>query len=78
MTALEHLQLKTGAAGCPLGYDFKKYGCLASNTWAKLLWEKVQDMNIEVKLDYKDIEPPRGRRDKCLMEIFGKDPGAKE
>ena len=58
--ALEHLQLEIGVAGCPLGYDFKKYGCLASNAWAKLLWEKVQDMNIEVKLDYKGVEPPKG------------------
>ena len=35
--------------------------------------EKVQDMNVEVKLEYKDMESPRGRWDTaCLIERFAK------
>ena len=39
IAALEHLQLEIGVEGCPLCYSFQKYGCLATNTWAKSLWE---------------------------------------
>ena len=35
-------------------------------------------MNVEVELDYKEMVPRRGRRDKCLMEIFAKAPGVKD
>ena len=51
MGALEHMQLKIGVKGCPLGYRFQKYCCLATNTWAKFLWEKTQAFKIDVALD---------------------------
>lgn len=57
-TALQHLQIDTGVLGCPLEYDFKTYSCLATNTWANSLWEKVCVMGIEAKLDYKALKPP--------------------
>ena len=44
--AMKHLQLEIGVEGCPLGYSFQKYGCLAANTWAKSLWEKVQALRL--------------------------------
>ena len=37
--AIEHLQVEIGVTGCPLTYDYKKYSCLATNTWTKSLWE---------------------------------------
>ena len=50
MAALEHMQLEIRVEGCPLGYSFKKYGCLATNTWAMSLWEKTQAFKIDVTL----------------------------
>ena len=47
--AMEHLQLKIGMERCPLDYRFKKYGSLATNTWEKSLWEKVQAYKIKYR-----------------------------
>ena len=71
--AMEHLQLEIGVEGCPLSYNFQKYGCLATNIWAKSLWEKVQAYKIEISLDYKGLHQPRGQQDRCLMEILVED-----
>ena len=73
MAALEHMQLEIGVEGCPLGYSFQKYGCLATNTWAKSLWEKTQALKINVALDYKGLNRPRGQQDRCLMEVLIED-----
>ena len=64
--ALEHLQLEIGVEGCPLNYSFDKYGRLATNTWAKSLWEKVKAMMLEIPLDYEGLRRPRGQWDRCL------------
>ena len=48
--AMEHLQLEIGVEGCPLGYSFQNYDCLATNTWAKSLWEQVQ---VYLRLKYR-------------------------
>ena len=60
MAALEHMQLKKGVEGCPLGYSFQKYDCLEINTWAKSLWEKTQALKINAMLDYRGLHSPRG------------------
>ena len=73
MAALEHLQLEIEVEGCPLGYSFQKYDCLATNTWAKSLQEKTQAFKIDVTLDYKDLHRPRGQHNRCLMEILVED-----
>ena len=49
--AIEHLQVKVGCTGCPLNLKYQKFGHLASDTWAKLLWEKIHTYKIEVLLD---------------------------
>ena len=73
MVALEHMQLRIGVESCPLGYSFQKYGCLATNTWAKPLWEKTQAFKINATLDYRGLHRPRGQQDNCLMEILVED-----
>ena len=73
MAALEHLQLKIGVEGCPLGYSFQKYGCLATDTWAKSLWEKTQAFKIDVTLDCRGLNRPRGQQDRCVMEVLVED-----
>ena len=66
--AIEHLQVEVGCTGCPLNLDYQKFGHLATDTWAKSLWEKIRTYEIEVSLDYKKLKQPRGAADKCLME----------
>ena len=76
--ALEHLQLKIGVEGYLLNYKFDKYGCLATNTWSRLLWEKVQMMKLEIKLHYVVLSRRRGQQDRYLMEMFAEDLGVRE
>ena len=68
--AIEHLQVEVGCTGCPLNLDYQKFGHLATDTWAKSLWEKIHTNKIEVSLDYKKLKQPRGAADKCLMETW--------
>ena len=39
---LEDLQIELGVSKCPLLYDYKIWGDLATNTWIKALWESIQ------------------------------------
>ncbi|KAL7536731.1 hypothetical protein ACHAXR_007365 [Thalassiosira sp. AJA248-18] len=66
--SLEELQLELGVQGCPLTYDYEIWGHLAEYSWIKALWEKVYRLDIDLRLDYKDLEPPRAM-DRCLMEL---------
>ena len=68
--AIEHLQVEIRVTGCPLSYDYKKYSCLATDTWTKLLWENISAYGIEVKLKYSKMKQPRGSQDKCIMEMI--------
>ena len=68
--AIEHIQVEVGCTGCPLNLDYQKFRYLASNTWAKSLWEKMHTYKIEVSLDYEELKQPRGTGDKCLMETW--------
>ena len=68
--AIEHLQVKIGVTGCPLSYNYKKYSCLATNTWTRSLWEMSSAYGIEVKLKYSKMKQPRGSQDKCIMEMI--------
>ena len=70
LAAIEHLQVEIGVTGCPLLYDYKKYSCLATNTWTKSLWEKISAYGIEVKLKYPQMKQPRWSQDKCIMEMI--------
>ena len=73
--AIEHLQVEIGVTGCPLSYDYKKYSCLATDTWTKLLCENISAYGIEVKLKYPKMKQPRGSQDKCIMEMIVEGPG---
>ena len=67
---IEHLQVEIGVTGYPLSYDYKKYSCLAADTWTKLLWGKISAYGIEVKLKYSKMKQPRGSQDKCITEMI--------
>ena len=51
--------MELGVQHCPLQYDFKKWGELATHSWIKGIWEKVSTLGIEVEIDYKSFPLPR-------------------
>ena len=57
--ATKHLQTEIGMAGCPLLYDYNRYGMLVTNTWTKTLREKISAYGIEVSLNYPKPKMPR-------------------
>ena len=38
---MKNLQIELGVSGCPLNYDYNTWAHLATNSWIKSLWEKV-------------------------------------
>ena len=68
-TTLDNLQFELGIRGCPLNYDYDTWSGLATNSWIKSLWEKVDKLGIKLELEYKSILLPR-EKDVCTMEHF--------
>ncbi len=63
------MQIKIGVPNCPLDYDYKVWGPLATDSWVKSLWEKIDDFNINVELNYTVIKPPRSH-DRPIMQLM--------
>ena len=57
-TTLENLQLKLGVRKCPLLYDYDIWSGLATDSWIKSLWEKVDKLSIAVDMIYEGAPPP--------------------
>ena len=66
---LQNMQMEMGVTGCPLTYDFKKWGKLTTDTWVKALWEKISTLGLDVDIEYKKIEAPR-ENDCSIMEVM--------
>ena len=66
--AFELVQVETGLQGNFLLRNFDTYGCLATHTWFKQLWELVHHFQVEVILSDDIIVPPIRENDKVLME----------
>jgi sentrin-specific protease 1 len=67
--ALEYLQLELGVEDCPLSYDFNTWGHLATDTWVKALWEKVDLLDITLLLEYEGIPKPREHDCSIMSEM---------
>ena len=67
-TTIENLQLELGVKKIPLLYDYNRRSGLATNSWIKSLWEKVDKLGIDINLIYGPIPLPRNR-DVCTMEM---------
>ncbi|KAK1748959.1 hypothetical protein QTG54_000898 [Skeletonema marinoi] len=67
--ALEYLQLELGVEDCPLSYDFNTWGHLATDTWVKALWEKVDLLDITLLLEYDGIPKPREHDCSIMSEM---------
>ena len=64
---LENLQLELGVTGCPFTYDYSIWKDLATDSWIKSLWERIQHFHIDLQIDYKVLPMPR-TNDECIME----------
>ena len=71
---IEHLQLELGVNDCPLHYDFQVWGILATDSWVKFLWGKIDKFGIGVVLAYDSIPAPR-RNDIPIMQQWFVDNG---
>ena len=68
-TTIENLQLELGVAKSPLLYDYDTWSGLATNSWIKSLWKKMDKLRIDIDLIYEPIHLPRNR-DTCIMDFF--------
>ncbi len=66
--SFELIQIETGLRGNFLLRPFDVFGCLATHTWFKQLWELVSFYNVEVILSDDIMVPPLREHDKVLME----------
>ena len=63
----ELVQIEVGLFGNFLCRDYTTFGCLASHTWFKLVWEYTHLYGVQVEL--RNVEVPKVRqRDRVLME----------
>jgi len=67
--SLENLQMELGVANCPFDYDYDTWHHLATESWVKALWEKIDTMGIDLELEYTSLPPPR-QGDKTVMQTM--------
>ncbi len=68
-SSLEALQLEIGCTGNPLEENYKRYHCLATESWVKSLWEQLHYYRFLVYLVYTHLELPQ-RNDVTLVGMF--------
>lgn len=66
--SFELVQMETGLYGNFLLRDFTSFGCLATHSWFKCLWELTDHYQVKVELSDQIVVPPLRERDKVLME----------
>jgi hypothetical protein len=57
--SMEMMIIELGLSLQPLQESFCTYGKWVTNTWLKLVWEKVKRFNIKVEITPLAIQPPR-------------------
>ena len=65
--SIENLQLEMGVAGWPFDYNYETWHELATDSWVKSLWERIQKFDLSVEIDYKTLDMPR-EKDECIVE----------
>ena len=66
-TTLENLQLQLGVRKFTPLYNYDTWSGIATDSWTKSLWGKVDKFGINTELDYKATLLPR-ENDGCIME----------
>ena len=69
LASLEALQLEIGCTGNPLEEDYKKYNCLATDSWVKSFWERLYYYWFHIHLDYANLPLPQ-QNDATLVGMF--------
>ena len=67
--SLKCLQLEIGCAGKPLNKKFAQVGLLATNGWWEAVWERSQEIKIQLVLDYPE-QLPQCEWDYTLITLF--------
>ncbi len=68
---MRHLRLELGVPDCPFQYEFSTWGHLATDSWAKSSWEKLDELGISLDFKSDNIPIPR-RGDKAIMHLMVK------
>ena len=63
------LLLKLGVSFQPLQSSYQQFSFLATHTWMKMLWEKLDMFNITIQMAQSPLKFPQ-RGDKFLMLVF--------
>ncbi len=50
LALMEHLQMELGVQDCPFNYDYDTWQHLETESWVKALWEKIDNMGINLEL----------------------------
>jgi hypothetical protein len=66
--SFELVQLETGLQGNFLLRDYDKFGCLATHSWFKILWELVSYYQVQLDLDSVTV-PLVHHGDQVFMEV---------
>jgi hypothetical protein len=68
-TSYSYLTLELGISFKPLQASYSRFSFLATHSWMKMLWEKVEKFGVTIKTAKGPLAIPR-RRDKFLMLVL--------
>ena len=66
-TLIENLQLELGVIGCLFAYGNNVWNGLATDSWVKSLWERIDKFDLSLELNYNSLNLPR-ENDRPIME----------
>ena len=69
LASMEHLQMELGVQECPFNYEYDTWQHLATDSWVKALWEKIDNMGINLELEYESLVPPQ-ETDRTIMQTM--------
>jgi hypothetical protein len=68
--AYELLQMETGLEGNIFSYNFSEFGCLATHSWMKILWNYLDHLQVTLELDDSTNIPPVRQDDFSIMNFL--------
>ena len=68
--AYELLQMEMGLEGNIFSLDFKVYGCLATHSWMKILWNYLDHLDVQLVLDPSTNVPDVREGNAGIMELL--------
>jgi hypothetical protein len=68
--AYELLQMETGLEGNIFSYNFSQFGCLATHSWMKILWNYLDHLQVTLEPDDSTNIPPVRQDDFSIMNFL--------